>query len=99
MHMKTIKNFFQSDRFLDRKKNELQEVQDKGIEITNPDDVLSAGIDFYKMDDLIYFPTFNAYGAFKYDVVKDILTKSSDISVSDVHISLNDIYFQLDERK
>lgn len=55
--------------------------------------------EFYNQKDLIFFPEINAYGAFKYEIIKDILTNSQSIGVSDVHLALNNIYFSLKEEQ
>lgn len=53
---------------------------------------------YYELGDLVYFEKMNAYGAFKYNVVKEIMM-SSDFGVSPMHIELNHIYFQKDEKR
>jgi hypothetical protein len=55
--------------------------------------------EYYSQQDLVFFKQINAYGAFKYNVVKDILNSDSEIGVSVVHLALNSIYFSKDEKK
>src|SRR6185436_6429637 len=54
---------------------------------------------FYGNEDFVYFKNLNAYGALQYNVVKDVLSNSDTIGVSNVHLSLNGVYFSLDEKK
>lgn len=63
------------------------------------EDIIADSYLFYDRNDLLYFPKLKTFGAFKYKVVKDILTNNKDITVSDVHIDLNSIYFSLNENK
>lgn len=67
--------------------------------IKSPDEAFRKADQFYGKTDLVYFKEMNAYGAFKYHVVKDILTHNQAITVSDVHLELNGVYFSLDEEK
>src|SRR5690554_6178302 len=62
-------------------------------------DILRYKTNFYHKQDLVYFPHLKAYGVFKYEVVKDLLSNNKDITVSNVHIALNSLYFSLDEAK
>jgi len=63
----------------------------------NLEEVYKYSSDFYDKSDLVYFENLNIYGAFKYNVVKDILENPNGITVSDVHLKLNNVYFSLDE--
>lgn len=65
----------------------------------SPEEIISHANSFYSKQDLVFFPILNAYGAFKYDVVKDIFANNKAITVSDVHIALNSVYFSLNEQK
>lgn len=56
-------------------------------------DLYHGSAQYYNQGNLIFFPHINAYGAFKYEVVKDILANNQDIGVSVVHLALNNIYF------
>jgi cytochrome P450 len=53
---------------------------------------------YYEGNDLVFFPSVNVYGAFKYNIVKDILNSSNGIGVSTVHLALNNIYFSSNEQ-
>lgn len=44
-------------------------------------------------DDVIFLQEINAYAAFKYDVVADLLRLNEVAGVSNVHLALNNIYF------
>lgn len=90
----TIKVFLNS--FFSQKKKEPSaqaEVSDLIIDLYNHSK------SYYDKGDLIFFKNINAYGAFKYSVVKDILNSTDGIGVSTVHLALNNIYFSMDEQK
>lgn len=53
----------------------------------------------YAKGDLVYFPAINAYGAFRFPVVKEILNNSDEIGISVLHLELNNIYFREDEKR
>lgn len=56
-------------------------------------------IDSYlKKNDVVFFKEINAYGVFKYDVIKEMMM-SSDFSISPMHVELNHIYFQQDPNR
>src|SRR5690606_27647350 len=68
--------------------------------LKSPEEITANSQPFYTAKkDLIFFPSLNAYGAFKYNVVRDIFANNKVITVSDVHIALNSVYFSLDEQK
>lgn len=67
--------------------------------LKSPEEVYAHSSEFYSKSDLIYFEKINAYAAFKYNIVKDILMNRGAIGVSDVHLDLNGVYFSLDEKK
>lgn len=60
-------------------------------------DIHSNASEYLEQEDLIFFPHINVYGAFKYEVVKNILTNIDAIGVSDIHLALNNIYFSTDQ--
>ena len=60
--------------------------------------ILHTSSKYYEDRDLVFFPRLNVYGAFKYNVVKDILNSNEGIGVSKVHLALNNIYFSTDEQ-
>lgn len=62
-------------------------------EYYSPEEIVADASNFYDKEDLVYFSHLQMYGAFKYAVVKDIFANSKAITVSDVHLALNDIYF------
>lgn len=49
--------------------------------------------------DVLFFKGLNSYTAFKYPVVKEMLTRSDIFGVSDIHLALNSIYFSKDEKR
>lgn len=49
-------------------------------------------------EEIIYLKEINAYAAFKYDVVYDILRSNELAGVSNVHLALNNIYFSPTEQ-
>lgn len=55
------------------------------------------GLNLQKRD-IIYFNEINTYGVFKYDAVKEVMM-SNAFGVSPVHLELNHIYFQKDEKR
>ncbi len=86
---------------LNKTSNEILTQREVNKEIVNPDDAHRNYLEFQKKsaDDMIYFPQINAYGVFKYDISKDILTNNRAIWVSEVHRSLSTLYFSIDEKK
>lgn len=104
--MKAIKNFL--NHFLSGRKNVSFELKEKDESIFN-DTVVDTSLflnslvhDYEKYlnaEDLVFFSEIKAYGAFKYNVIKDILENREEIGVSDVHLALNNIYFTKDENK
>lgn len=69
--------------------------------LDNPDDIHRnyAVYQDKQADDIVYFPKLNAYGVFKYNIVKDVLTDNKAIWVSEVHRQLSTLYFSIDETK
>lgn len=65
----------------------------------SPEEIIANSDSFYDKEDLVFFPGLNAYGAFKYNVVKDILSNNKAITVSNIHIELNSVYFSINEQK
>lgn len=61
-------------------------------------DIYNQSSKFYQKEDLVFFENINAYGAFKYSVVKDILNSNNGIGVSAIHLALNNIYFSPNEQ-
>lgn len=53
---------------------------------------------FYSGNDVVFFEEMNAYAAFKYEVVKQILF-SDKFGVSPMHVVLNKIYFQTNQER
>lgn len=85
--------------FFSNEKNK-QYIEDVNVDLfTSPESILSNPDELYLKQDLVYFKNLNAYGAVKYEVVKDILANNKQITVSDIHVKLNSIYFSLDEKK
>lgn len=60
--------------------------------------IAHASSSYYNRDDLVYFDQMNVWGAFKYDIVKDIML-SGDFGTSPMHLELNHVYFQTDEAR
>lgn len=74
-----------------------QEIIKKNESYQTMEDILEDGASFYDKEDLVYFPNLNVYGAFKYNIVRDIFANSKTITVSEIHRSLNGTYFSLKE--
>jgi hypothetical protein len=94
--MRFLKNI---QHFFSPKKESVISINNKENNYDSPEEIISNSYSFYNKEDLIFFPNLNVYGAFKYNVVRDILANNKAITVSDVHIALNSIYFSLDEQK
>lgn len=88
-------------KFIEIIKNKLfgntpKTIQTESIE--DPAEMYFHSKKFYYKEDLVYLEKLNAYGAFKFKVVKDILLHQEKIGVSDIHLQLNGVYFSLDEK-
>jgi len=56
------------------------------------EEIYLSSIDFYEDNDLVYFKNLNAYGAFKYPIVKQLFNSENEsIGVSNVALEINDI--------
>jgi hypothetical protein len=65
---------------------------------TTSDEIYFDSSKFYDKDDLVFFKRMNAYGAFKYPIVKKLFNNdNADIGVSTVALDINSIYFSKDE--
>jgi hypothetical protein len=49
--------------------------------------------------DVLFFKGIKSHTAFKYPVIKEMLTRSDVFGVSDIHLALNSIYFSKDEKR
>lgn len=72
-----------------------QPLEDKYI---TPIEIYADSSRFYEKDDLVFFKNLNAYGAFKYDIVRDLFNSNNDsIGASLIALELNNRYFSKNE--
>lgn len=86
-------------RIIHRFLNKKQQIVTENPSYSTMEAIIEDGNSFYDKADLVYFPDLKLYGAFKYDVVRDIFSNSKSITVSEIHRALNGTYFSLDESK
>ncbi len=67
-------------------------------DFNSAEEIHLSSTDFYEENDLVYFKNLNAYGAFKYPIVKQLFNSENEsIGVSNVALEINDIYFSKNE--